>query len=39
MEYTIGDIIEKAKVINIKDFGAFVEISPSHLTSSMRHPN
>ena len=29
MEYTIGDIIEKAKVINIKDFGAFVEISPS----------
>ena len=29
MEYTIGDIIEKAKVIDIKDFGAFVEISPS----------
>lgn len=29
MEYTTGDIIEKAKVISIKDFGAFVEISPS----------
>lgn len=29
MKYTIGDIIEKAKVVNIKDFGAFVEISPS----------
>lgn len=29
MTYKIDDIIEDAKVINIKDFGAFVEIGPS----------
>ena len=28
MEYAVGDIIEKAKVTNITDFGAFVEIAP-----------
>ena len=24
----VGDIIEEAKIVNIKDFGVFVEISP-----------
>ena len=28
MAYTVGQIIEEAKIINIKDFGAFVEIGP-----------
>lgn len=28
MKYAVGDIIEKAKIVNIKDFGAVVEISP-----------
>ena len=28
MAYTVGQIIEEAKIINIKDFGAFVEIEP-----------
>ena len=29
MAYTVGQIIEEAKIINIKDFGAFVEINTS----------
>lgn len=29
MQYTIGDIIEKAKIVNIRDFGVFVEIDSS----------
>lgn len=28
MAYTVGQIIEEAKIVNIKDFGAFVEIGP-----------
>jgi len=30
MEYTVGQIIEEAKIVNIKDYGAFVEIDPFH---------
>lgn len=29
MIYTVGQIIEGAKVVNIKDFGVFVEIDSS----------